>query len=121
MDKCLLKGIFLLTLSSTGCLRLTYLHYISIISLYISSTNKVISWSRKTQSNTLVDVLTCCYEESQNTDLITGTGLRGRVRLRLTSGVREESVCTDGELRQRERECHRPETPRHTDDAGDHW
>ena len=81
------KTYFHLVLDSTGCLRLTYLHYISIISFYISSTNKVISGSRKTQSNTLVDVLTCCYVESQNTDLITDTGLRGRVRLGLTSGV----------------------------------
>ena len=31
----------------------------------------------------------------------------------------EESICSDGELR--ERETHRPETLCHTDDAGDHF
>ena len=94
-----------------------YLHYISITSSFISWYNNVISGSRKTKQHISLELpqRRLMLWRKQNTDLITGTGLRAESgRLRLTSEcetVRRVSAVTESCGRERltgQRRCVTP-------------
>ena len=101
-----------------------YLHYISITSSFISWYNNVISGSRKTKQHISLELPQQTDVMWRHKTLIWSLApVWGQSRADwdwpLSVRLWEESICSDGELR--ERETHRPETLCHTDDAGDHF